>query len=182
MDSRSASSTTSRCACEDATPPPATMTGRLAPARMRRASRTIAISGSLRKGGTWVKGASTTTSRSASASMITLPVVPCKSRCTGPGAPDVADRKAWRSSRGNCAASVHRSHCTWSRPRRAARGRFPDSGGGTAASECARPVMAMTGDPARYASCSPAARLAAPTFWAIQTPARWAARAYPSAM
>jgi hypothetical protein len=122
MDSRSANSTTSRCACEDATPPPATMTGRLALANILRASRTIAISGSLRKGGTWVKGDSTMTSRSASASMITFPVFPCMSRWTGPGAPDVAARKAWRSSRGNCATLstvtlylvTAAKGCTWS--------------------------------------------------------------------
>ena len=44
------------------------------------------------------------------------------------------------------------------------------------------PVIATTGDKAKNASWRPAAKFAAPTDWAMQTPGLLEVRAYPSAI
>ena len=97
----SANSTSSACAPDETTPPPATIIGRCAFASTASASRTRDGSGSGRNAGTCLNLSSTRGVRSASASPIEPPCNPLRRRCAGPGAPVVAARNAWRIKSGS---------------------------------------------------------------------------------
>ena len=86
------------------TPPPATITGRVASCRIFNAARTLASSASGRNGGTRANCGSTSGSMSASSASI-WPSLPRNCRCTGPGQPVTAARKAWRTMSGKRATS-----------------------------------------------------------------------------
>ena len=76
----------------------ATIAGRSAGASIVATAATSAGSGRGRNGGSREKRGSAITSRSASALMIYSPAMPARSSCAGAGAPDMAERKAWRMS------------------------------------------------------------------------------------
>ena len=78
------------------------MTGRRDSASTWTVRRIWSGLGSGRREDRFMKSSSIITSRSASPFSMTSPWMPMKSRCTGPGAPEVASRKACRSRWGNC--------------------------------------------------------------------------------
>ena len=105
IDSFSATAINSSRAPEAVTPPPATITGLLAPFRSFTASAIVAGSATGRNGGTRVNCRSTITSASSWPSAITSPLICSRSRWVGPGVPLTALRNAWRRYAGSISAA-----------------------------------------------------------------------------